>query len=86
MNESQLRKRCAKFLEPFRVGMEPVYQHPGDEDGLYSFIMSEIARAADERFDDKSPLVLFFDNPVDRKEFVEIVHAAKPGMVSKSWP
>jgi len=34
----------------------------------------------------KEPLVLYFDNEADRREMVDAIHAAKPGLVEAHWP
>lgn len=34
----------------------------------------------------KEPLVLYFDNEADRREMVDAIHAAKPGMIAAHWP
>jgi len=76
--ESKLRERCAEILVKNQNVMFP--------DELYAFVMSEIGRAADERFDDSSPLVLFFTTPADRQELVDAIKTEKPNMLSKHWP
>jgi len=53
---------------------------------LTAFVISEIGRTADERLDSTYPLCLYFPDENKRKEFVDAVLAAKPGMISKHWP
>lgn len=78
-----LRDRCLKFLNDLR-------HYTGDEtstmDHLESFVVTEIGRASDERFDDAVPLALYFNSVVDREEFIAAVMEAKPGMISRRWP
>ena len=47
-----------------------------------------LSQETSEKFglDDKVPLVLFFRNVADRQEFVDIIKAAKPDMVSFKIP
>jgi hypothetical protein len=72
---SKLPHRCRELL---RSG-------PSVDD-LVAFVVSEIGRAADERLEASLPLCLYFANDQDRKDFVALVHEAKPGMVAKTWP
>ena len=75
-----LRERCKAFL--FESSPDPM-----DEiDNLVAFVVSEIGRAADERLEDTVPLCLYFGNEADRREFIDAVQMAKPGMISKRWP
>jgi hypothetical protein len=53
---------------------------------LLAFVVTEIGRTADERFEDSIPMALFFRTPIDREEFLAAIMEAKPGMISKRWP
>lgn len=55
-------------------------------DAIESFFIAEQGRLADHRLERAVPLCLYFDNDQDRREFIEAVHEAKPGMVSRAWP
>jgi len=77
-----LHDRCRTFLED-------TYSRPSRSkhvENLVAFVTSEIGRAADERFESSVPLCLYFDNDDDRREFIDAVQMAKPGMISRKWP
>ena len=75
-----LRERCRAFLfDSSPDSMDEI-------DNLVAFIASEIGRAADERLEDTVPLCLYFGSDADRREFIDAVQMAKPGMISKRWP
>jgi len=78
------RERCREFLS--QQTRDAILRQGSRLDDLISFVTCEIGRASDERFDDKVPLALYFDNETDRQEFVDAVMAAKPGMIQKKWP
>lgn len=89
MNASKLRERCREFL--LGIDEKDLFANrEGDDtetaDELAAFVMSEIGRAADERFEDSAPLVLFFHNRSDAQELVDAIMEAKPGMLSRKWP
>jgi hypothetical protein len=35
---------------------------------------------------DKLPIVLYFANDADRREMIDAIHLAKPGLVEARWP
>jgi hypothetical protein len=85
---SALANRCRNFLsDAKRDGILRGEREigPSAED-LEAFVISEIARAADDRLDDSLPLCLYFSSKDDREEFVAAVIEAKPNMISKRWP
>jgi hypothetical protein len=55
-------------------------------DDLISFVTCEIGRSADESFDDKTPLALYFNNEKDRQEFIDAVMTSRLDMIKKKWP
>lgn len=81
-----LHDRCREFLDGMidPGSFEPIAD--SDVEKLVAFVASEIGRAADERFEDTVPLCLYFGNEADRREFIDAVQMAKPGMISKRWP
>ena len=79
-----LRERCKAFYQ--QMGVNGMLRQGSPVDDLTAFVVSEIGRAADSRLEDTLPLCLYFGTEEDRAEFLEVVHAAKPGMVAKHWP
>lgn len=79
-----LKDRCVDFVH--RVNMNAMLRQNSPVDDLVSFVVTEIGRAADERFDNSVPLALYFSTEEDRAEFLEAVKEAKPGMISRHWP
>lgn len=77
-----LRDRCADFVLRSVLG-RTANALPED---LEAFVTTEIARAADTRFEASVPLALFFHNTKDREEFIQAVMEAKPDMIRKRWP
>lgn len=74
-----LRDRCKAFADTVVCPTEM-------EDDLEAFVVTEIGRASSEKFDDAVPLALYFGTVADREEFVALIVAAKPGMITKRWP
>lgn len=79
-----LRDRCKEFYQTAQ--RKAITRTGSPVDDLEAFVLSEIGRAADERFESTVPLCLYFSNDKDRQEFIDAVTAAKPGMISKTWP
>lgn len=79
-----LRDRCRAFYQKSRQDAMLRQNNPVDE--LVNFVVSEIGRAADPRLEDSLPLCLYFQSEQDRKEFIDVVWEAKPGMISRKWP
>jgi hypothetical protein len=79
-----LRDRCVDFVH--RVNYNATFNQPDPVEDLVAFVTTEIARAADSRLEDSTPLALFFHSKEDRDEFVAAIIEAKPGMISKRWP
>jgi len=79
-----LKDRCMDFVH--RVNMNAMLRQSSPVDDLVDFVRSEIGRAADEVLEGSEPLVLYFAEDKDRKEFVDAVLSAKPGMISRQWP
>ena len=80
---SDLRERC-KAQHERMLRLLTIREDPTED--LVAFVVSEIGRAADEKLDATLPLCLYFDSEQDRAEFVDAVHAAKPGMIARRWP
>jgi hypothetical protein len=83
-----LRERCKLFLDGLAntAISDGVFPPLSPVDMVESFVATEIGRAASEKFEDSVPLALYFDSVTDRDEFVDLIVAAKPGMISKRWP
>jgi hypothetical protein len=73
-----LKDRCEEFLHE----MPPI----ASVDDLVAFVTTEIGRASHDKFDNSVPLALYFNKVEDRDEFVDLILAAKPGLISKRWP
>lgn len=79
-----LRERCkAQYQQMTR---DAILRQGDPVETLTAFVVSEIGRAADSTLEDTLPLCLYFGSEQDRKEFLEAVHEAKPGMVARHWP
>jgi hypothetical protein len=79
-----LQDRCKAMYQTMQL--DAMLRQGSPVDDLMAFVISEIGRAADEKLEASVPLCLYFYNEQDRKEFIEAVHEAKPGMISKRWP
>ena len=76
-----LKQRCISFLQATHIAASQMMV-----DDFVDFVRSEIGRAADEALESSEPLVLYFAEDKDRKDFVVAVLEAKPGMISRQWP
>ena len=79
-----LKDRVEDFV--FKANKNPLGGREGLVRDMVDFVRSEIGRAADEKLEGSEPLVLYFADDKDRREFVEAVLLAKPGMISRQWP
>jgi hypothetical protein len=79
-----LKQRCINFVHS--VNMNAMLRQNSPVDDLVDFVRAEIGKAADEVLDGTEPLVLYFADDKDRKEFVDAVLQARPGMISRQWP
>ncbi len=75
-----LKNRCIQFMHDAQSSAQV------EIDDLVDFVRSEIGRAADEALESSEPLVLYFAEDKDRKEFVDVILSAKPSMISRQWP
>lgn len=81
---SALRDRCRELYG--RMSRDAMLRQGDPVETLVAFVTSEIGRSADERLDTTLPLCLYFATAEDRREFVDLVREAKPGMVMKEVP
>jgi len=79
-----LRDRCRKMLR--QITMNGILRQGNPVEDLMAFVVAETGRTADERLAAAAPLCLYFPNDEDRREFIEAVREAKPGMVMKEMP
>lgn len=84
MADQSLRERCREFYG--RLSRDAMLRQGDPVETIVAFVVSEQGRAADNRLDSTLPLCLYFATPEDRREFVELVREAKPGMVMKELP
>lgn len=81
---SALRDRCRELYG--RMSRDAMLRQGDPIETLVAFVTSEIGRTADRSLDSSLPLCLYFASEEDRREFVELVREAKPGMVMKEVP
>lgn len=81
---SELRDRCRDLYG--RMSRDAMLRQGDPVETLVAFVTSEIGRSADERLDSSLPLCLYFATAEDRREFIDLVREAKPGMVMKEVP
>lgn len=81
---SALRDRCRELYG--RMSRDAMLRQGDPVETLVAFVTSEIGRSADKRLDASLPLCLYFATAEDRREFVDLVRKAKPGMVMKEMP
>jgi hypothetical protein len=81
-----LKDRCIKFLSNTTDEVRLQGRNLWTVDDLVDFVRSEIGRAADEALEGSEPLVLYFVDDKDRREFVDAVVEANPGFISRRWP
>ena len=79
-----LRERCKAFYQ--RQTRDAILRQDDPVETLVAFVISEQGRTADNRLDSMLPLCLYFPTAEDRREFIELVREAKPGMVLKELP
>lgn len=79
-----LRDRCKEMLSKLR--MDGMLRQGDPVEDLMAFVLAEKGRAADGRLEESMPLVLYFANDADRKEFISVVQYFKPGMMAKEMP
>lgn len=79
-----LRDRCRDLYG--RMSRDAMLRQGDPVETLVAFVVSEIGRTADQRLDDSLPLCLYFPTKEDRREFIDLVREAKPGMVMKEVP
>lgn len=80
-----LKDRCLKFVHDINY-QATLGAQPAPVEDLVDFVQSEIGRAADYTLADSAPLVLYFADDNARRDFVEAIMEAKPGMISRRWP
>lgn len=81
---STLRNRCRELYG--RMSRDAMLRQGDPVETLVAFVVSETGRAADQRLDTSLPLCLYFATEEDRREFIDLVREAKPGMVMKEVP
>lgn len=81
---SALRDRCRELYG--RMSRDAMLRQGDPVETLVAFVTSEIGRSADTRLDSSLPLCLYFATAEDRREFIDLVREAKPGMVMKEVP
>ncbi|HEX4041081.1 MAG TPA: hypothetical protein VHY10_05220 [Xanthobacteraceae bacterium] len=79
-----LRDRCKEMLG--KLQRDAMLRQGSPVDDLIAFVIAETGRSADKALDETLPLVLYFGSDEDRDEFIEMVRAAKPGMITKKLP
>lgn len=83
-DEKLLRERCKELYG--RMSRDAMLRQGDPVETLVAFVVSEIGRTADQGLDDALPLCLYFPTKEDRREFIDLVREAKPGMVMKEIP
>ena len=78
------RERCKQFLD--EQTRNAIMRQGSPVDDLMAFVIAENGRAADLRLENSLPLCLYFLTKEDREEFVQVIRAAKPGMITKELP
>lgn len=81
---SDLRKRCHEQWQ--KMHRDAMLRQGSPVDDLMAFVIAETGRAADNRLDDTLPLCLYFGSKAERDEFVDIVRAEKPNMLTRKLP
>jgi hypothetical protein len=79
-----LRDRCKEMLG--KLQRDAMLRQGSPVDDLIAFVIAETGRSADKALDETLPLVLYFGSDDDRDGFIEMVRAAKPGMMTKKLP
>lgn len=78
-----LRRRCAETVnliqQELRKGGNPAAV-------LEAFVIAEIGRRASTKFDQSSPLCLYFDSATDRNEFIAAVQQINSNMTMRKMP
>lgn len=79
-----MRERCAAIAA--RLQQDAILRQGNPVDTLIEFVIAEQGRTADHALDKALPLCLYFPTDEDREEFIALVRAAKPNMITRKMP
>lgn len=79
-----LRDRCREIAN--KLQRDAILRQNDPVQTILEFVVAEIGRSADPSLEDSLPLVLYFQTPADRDEFVAAVKESKPTMIVRSLP
>lgn len=82
--ETTLRDRCKSICD--KMQMDAMMRQGSSVETLLEFVESERAKSADKSLEGTLPLILYFGTEQDREEFMVLMHAAKPNMISRKMP
>ena len=79
-----LKDRCEAMLD--KLQRDRMLRQGSPVDDLMAFVLAEVGRASESRFEEAMPLCIYFHTDKDRKEFIKIFRELKPTMMTKKVP